>query len=118
MPKDLTRNILLEVAKEHAEREAKTVADKIKRINDEYAYEDTHPHGKRDPSLVSCGQDNGYDELSYIYKQKLLPHVQLKTITRDEAIAALSACCAELPNPRKREEYYALLSDKLGIDID
>lgn len=109
------RNAILEAVKEV---EAKTVERKIRQINNQYAYEDTRPQGKGDADLVSCGQDNGYDELSYIYKTKLLPFVNKKAITRDQAIDALSACCKELPNPRQRDEYYALLSDKLGIDID
>lgn len=89
----------------------------IKKINDQYDYKDEHPYGEGDSLEVSCGQSNGYNELQYIYDEKLAISVALGFITDDEAIKALCEACKNLPNPRKREDFYKYLSDKLGIDI-
>lgn len=89
----------------------------IKKINDQYDYKDEHPYGEGDSLEVSCGQANGYNELQYIYDEKLAISVALGFITDDEAIKALCEACKNLPNPRKREDFYKYLSDKLGIAI-
>lgn len=96
---------------------SKTSPTSIKDINDQYDYEDTKGGGKRDASLVSCGQCGDYNELQYIYDEKLEPLVKSKDITKDAAIKALNSCCSELSNPRKREDFYKLLGKKLGVEI-
>ncbi|MFC2973863.1 hypothetical protein ACFOJE_16800 [Azotobacter bryophylli] len=89
----------------------------IRDINEKYRYEDTNPQGKRDPSLVSCGQCGNYNELIHIYDSKLKPHVENGSITCTQATDALDECCKELPSPRKRTVFYKKLSEKLGIEI-
>lgn len=90
----------------------------VEDINSQYDYEDTKGGGKRDASLVSCGQCTNYNELQYIYDEKLEPFIKSKTITKDQALSALNNCCAELTNPRKRVDFYKLLSGKLGVVIE
>lgn len=90
----------------------------IKDINDKYDYEDTKDGGKKDSALVSCGQCGDYNELQYIYDEKLEPLIKSKDITKDEAIKALNACCSELKNPRKRKDFYDLLGKKLNVEIN
>ncbi len=90
----------------------------IKKINDQYNYTDEHPYGKGDSPEVSCGQTNEYNELQYIFDEKLHLPIILGAISEDEAIKALCEACKNLPNPRKREDFYDFLSDKLGIDIE
>lgn len=89
----------------------------IKDVNDLYDYKDEHPQGKKDSQFVACGQCNGYNELQYIYDEKLEHHISRGVITRDAAIRALSECCAELKSPRSREDFYRKLSQKLLIMI-
>lgn len=89
----------------------------IKDINDLYDYKDEHPQGKKDSLFVACGQCNGYNELQYIYNEKLESHISKGIIKKDEAIKALSECCAELKNPRNREDFYRKLSQKLLVMI-
>lgn len=89
----------------------------IKNINDQYDYKDEVPQGKGDALKVSCGQSNNYNELQYIYDEKLNIPIILGHITEDEAMKALCEACKTLPNPRSREDFYDFLSDKLGIDI-
>lgn len=89
----------------------------IKDINDLYDYKDEHPQGKKDSIFVACGQCNEYNELQYIYDEKLEPHISKGIIKKDEAIKALSECCAELKNPRNREDFYRKLSQKLLVMI-
>lgn len=92
--------------------------DTIKKINDQYDYKDEHPYGKGDSHKVSCGQANGYNELQYIYDEKLALSVAVGHITEKEAIKALCEACKNLPNPRSREDFYKYLSNKLNIQID
>ena len=95
----------------------KATPTSIKEINDKYEYEDTKGGGKRDASLVSCGQCGDYNELQYIYDTKLKPLVNRFKITEKQALIALEACCSELKNPRKREDFYELLGEKLNLEI-
>lgn len=90
-----------------------TIAD----INKKYSYEDEKPGGKRDASLVSCGQCGDYNELSYIFKNKLQPFIDSKQITKVDAINALDKACGEVKNPRQREDFYKHLSKTLGVKI-
>jgi hypothetical protein len=90
----------------------------IKDINDQYNYEDTKGGGKRDSLLVSCGQCGDYNELQYIYDEKLKRLVSNFKITESQALLALSECCSELSNPRSRSDFYKLLSKKLGHNIE
>ena len=94
-------------------KKTKTIED----ITDQYDYEDVSPRGEGDGSLVSCGQDETYNELEYIYNKKLKDEVDSKNITHSEAINALCICCCELKSPRSRKKYYACLSQKLNIVI-
>lgn len=89
----------------------------IKDINDLYDYKDEHPQGKKDSQFVACGQCNGYNELQYIYDEKLEPHISKGIIKKAEAIKALSECCAELKSLRNREDFYKKLSQKLLVTI-
>lgn len=89
----------------------------IKDITDQYNYEDTKGGGKQDSALVSCGQCGDYNELQYIYDTKLKPLVNRLKITEKQALIALEECCSELKNPRKREDFYELLSKKLKLEI-
>lgn len=91
----------------------KTIAD----INEKYSYEDKASGGKNDSPLVSCGQCGNYNELQYIYDEKLKPLVDKKKITKDDAIDALDKACAGVKNPRKREDFYEHLSESLGVKI-
>lgn len=89
----------------------------IKDINDQYDYEDAKGGGKRDASLVSCGQCGDYNELQYIYDTKLKPLVNRFKITETQALIALEECCSELKTPRNREDFYELLGKKLNLEI-
>lgn len=91
--------------------------DAIQKINDQFDYKDEHPYGEGDSLEVSCGQANGYNELKYIFDEKLYLPIILGAITEEEAIKALCEACKNLPNPRKREDFYTYISNKLGIDI-
>ncbi|OLU26467.1 hypothetical protein [Pseudomonas sp. PA27(2017)] len=93
------------------------MAKNISDINDQYSYSDENPGGKRDSSLVSCAQCGDYNELKYIYDVKLKPLIDQKKITHDAAIKALDEACKEIKNPRKREDFYKLLTEKLGHTI-
>ncbi|CEI52860.1 MULTISPECIES: hypothetical protein [Acinetobacter] len=93
---------------------AKTIQD----INKQYNYEDGNPGGEKDGPLVSCGQCNGYNELEYIYNEKLLPLIEDDEFTEQEAITALEETCKELKNPRNRTDFYNKLSKKLGVVIE
>lgn len=90
----------------------------IKDITKQYDYEDKAPRGKGDKKKVACGQDGSYNELQNIYDKILKRHVDSGDITKEEALEALCLCCAELDTPRDRDEYYACLTEKLGIDIN
>ncbi|WP_053160618.1 hypothetical protein [Pseudomonas sp. P1.8] len=92
---------------------AKTISD----INDKYDYKDENPGGKQDAKLVSCAQCGEYNELSYIYTQKLKPLIDKNKISHEEAIQALDEACAKLENPRTRVKFYEFLTDKLGHTI-
>ena len=93
---------------------AKTISD----INDKYHYKDENPGGKRDAKLVSCAQCDDYNELSYIYNEKLKPLIKDEKISHEDAIQALDEACEELASPRSREDFYELLTEKLGYDIE
>jgi hypothetical protein len=108
---------------------AKRILDKINQINcnsiesieditDQKKYIDEVAKGKNDGNLVSCGQDDSYNELQYIYDTILLNHIESKRISKKDALNALCLCCAELKFPRKRKDYYSCLEEKLGIKFD
>lgn len=86
-------------------------------INKLYDYTDEYPQGRKDSLFVACGQCNGYNELQYIYDEKLAPHVLKGIIKKDDAIKALTECCAELKVPRNREDFYRKLSQKLLVMV-
>lgn len=109
----MTNDWLRKLVKKINETSPKSIKD----INDLYDYKDEHPQGKKDSQFVACGQCNGYNELQYIYDEKLESHISKGTINKAEAIKALSECCAELKNPRNREDFYRRLSQKLLIMI-
>lgn len=92
-------------------------AKTIQEINDQYDYEDKKSGGSTDSSLVSCGQCTGYNELKYIYDEKLKPFIDNSKFTKQEAITALEETCSELKNPRKRSDFYQKLSTKLDVTI-
>ena len=73
--------------------------------------------GKGDGELVSCAQCEGYNELQYIYDEKLKPLIDAEEITQDAAINALDKACSGVKNPRKREDFYKHLSKTLGVKI-
>ncbi|QUI62501.1 hypothetical protein GSF04_08220 [Pseudoalteromonas sp. A22] len=89
----------------------------IKDINNKYDYKDEYPQGEGDSDNVACGQDGSYNELQYIYNTYLKPEVTSGNITEKDAIEALDSACSSLNNPRKREDFYSHLEDKLGIQI-
>lgn len=89
----------------------------IQSINAEYNYEDTHPGGKRDSSLVSCGQCGNYNELQYIFEEVLEPFIDEGKFTETEAVDALDKACAEVESPRNRQVFYKFLSKELGVQI-
>ena len=89
----------------------------IKEINDQYSYEDKKAGGSKDSSLVSCGQCTGYNELQYIYDEKLKPFIDQSKFTKQDAITALEKTCKELANPRDRDDFYKKLSTKLSVTI-
>lgn len=90
----------------------------IKDINDLYDYQDNNPGGIADSRLVSCGQTEGYNELAYIYNNKLEKHVKSGDITEEDAIKALCETCQEMTSPRNRDMFYKSLSSKLGVTIE
>lgn len=91
----------------------------IEDINKQYPYEDKKGKEtkKYDDPKVSCGQDDDYNELEYIYDTYLALPIALGTLEEDKALKALCETCRELKNPRKREDFYEKLSEKLGIQI-
>ena len=90
----------------------------IQEINDQYDYKDEYPNGEGDSELVACGQDDdGYNELEYIYKAKLKKYVDEGRITEEEALKALCKACRDLDNPRKREDFYSKLEIILSLNI-
>ncbi|TNL53298.1 hypothetical protein [Acinetobacter bereziniae] len=93
-------------------------AKTIQEINSQYNYKDENPGGKGDSSLVSCAQCEGYNELQYIYEEKLQPFITNRKFTEQEAITALEETCKELENPRSRTDFYNKLSKKLGVVIE
>lgn len=95
----------------------KTSPMSINEINELYDYKDEHPQGRKDSLFVACGQCNGYNELQYIYDEKLEPHISKGIIKQADAIRALSECCAELKAPRDREDFYRKLSQKLLVMV-
>lgn len=99
-----------------AQSRALNGAKTIKEINDQFDYKDEYPGGKKDPSLVACGQDGDYNELSYIYKTYLRELVEKNDITLDQAIQSLAQAC-KLSSPRKREDFYKAVSEHIGFDV-
>jgi len=93
--------------------EVKSIQD----ITNQREYVDEIPMGKKDKALVACGQDDSYNELSYIYTTYLEPLIAKSTLNESEALKALCETCNELPHPRKRSDYYKMVEKKLGIDI-
>ena len=89
----------------------------IKDINLQYDYEDKIPQGKNDSPLVSCGQEGSYNELQYIYDEKLKSFVESGEITEKKAINALCLVCRDLKHPRERTVFYRLLQIELGINF-
>ena len=90
--------------------------ENIKSINDTYNYVDENGGNKHvDAKFVSCGQSEDYNEIKYIWDKKLSPYIENNKITEKEALEALCLTCKELSNPRKREDFYSLLSKKLGV---
>jgi len=93
--------------------------NEITDITDQYNYEDTNSDNKSgDRKWVSCGQDDSYNELEFIYNSHLEPHVISKSITKQDALDALNECCKELENPRSRDDFYKCLEKKLDIKIE
>lgn len=92
-------------------------AKTIQEINDKYKYEDKKPGGARDSSLVSCAQCGGYNELQYIFDTKLATFIASGKITEQQAISALEKACADVENPRTRDDFYEKLSKILGVVI-
>lgn len=88
----------------------------IQEINDRFKYVDDATGGKNDGKLVACGQQGGYNELSYIYTTYLKPLVAARKITEQEALDALDKACDMKP-PRNRSDYYAKLESLLGVKI-
>ncbi|MBI0395032.1 hypothetical protein [Acinetobacter bereziniae] len=93
-------------------------AKTIQEINSQYNYKDENPGGKGDNSLVSCAQCEDYNELQYIYNEKLKPFVDKKKFTEQKAITALEKTCKELENPRHRTDFYNKLSEILDVKIE
>ena len=87
----------------------------IQDINDQFDYEDIHPQGNGDSPLVSCGQDDSYNELEYIYDEKLKSFVDEEVITKQQAINALCAACHDLSTQRARNDFYKYLEKELRI---
>ena len=89
----------------------------IEKINKHWNYEDDYPGGEGDSKLVSCGQQDGYNELEYILR-KLIKHKGNSNNSEDELIQALCECCNELESPRDRSDFYRCLKKKTGIDLN
>lgn len=91
--------------------------ESIEDINNQFDYIDERPNGPGDNPKVACGQDNGYNELEYIFTEYLEPFIEAGEITNQQALDALCYACHELPNPRDRKDFYQYLSDLLDIPI-
>ncbi|MEL0614008.1 hypothetical protein [Marinomonas arenicola] len=89
----------------------------IRDINDKFSYTDENPGGKRDDSLVSCGQNGSYNELQYIYDTYLAPKVALNKFTKQEALNALNSACFDISSPRTRTRFYTYIETYLGETI-
>ncbi|MGB3383950.1 MAG: hypothetical protein WBA64_04675 [Marinomonas sp.] len=89
----------------------------IRDINDKFSYTDENPGGKRDDSLVSCGQNGSYNELQYIYDTYLAPKIASNKFTKQKALDALNSACVILDSPRARTSFYAYLEAYLDEDI-
>lgn len=112
---EVTRFIQL-IEKEEAKVDCCSISS-IEEINDKYNYDDSFGPSKKDRELVSCGQNGSYNELEHIYKTKLKKYVENKTFSELAAVRALCEACYELKSPRKRADFYKLLSEKLKVDI-
>ncbi len=91
------------------------LVETIEEVNDLYDYQDEIDGGAGDADKVSCGQDQNYNELKYIYKNKIKKDYPF--ITEEQAAEALCICCEKLDNPRYRNKFYKCLNEELGISI-
>ncbi|MCF2861464.1 hypothetical protein ABMY44_04745 [Pseudoalteromonas sp. Cnat2-41] len=91
---------------------------KISNINQLFDYVDEEPNGDMDTLLVSCGQYGHYNELQYIYDEKLKRFINNNVISEQQAIHALASACFNIDNPRSRKDFYAHLAEKLDITIE
>jgi hypothetical protein len=86
--------------------------NKITDINDHFNYKDDHPKGPYDGPRVSCGQNDGYNELVYIYDTYLRDKVN-KNFSQKNALEALASACFNLKNPRARTDFYNHVEEQL-----
>jgi len=77
----------------------KTVED----ITSQCEYYDEHPGGKRDWDLVSCCQDNGYNELTNKLKKykKIFPSIPETSILK-----AMCECCNKYSHKERTHKNY------------
>ncbi|QBZ82174.1 hypothetical protein GHNINEIG_00198 [Hydrogenovibrio crunogenus] len=93
--------------------------NKITDVTDQFHYEDiSNEHRDEDSQLVSCGQDDSYNELKYIYNQHLSVYVEEGDITKEQAIKALCEVCHMFDSERRnRDEFYHKLSRLLEVEV-
>ena len=91
---------------------------KVKKISDvtnQVDYVDDNAGGKNDSKLVSCGQDDSYNELRDKYNK------HFSDISSEELIAQIMCkCCKELKPTGKEKvtwlEFYKCMKSKLNMD--
>lgn len=93
--------------------------ESIQEINDQFNYNDeSNDNRDIDEEYVACGQSERYNELRYIYAKYLEEYIEREQITKQEALEALCWTCHTMgPGPKKRDEFYALLSERLGVPV-
>jgi hypothetical protein len=84
---------------------------KVKDITSQCEYHDEHPGGRNDWNLVSCCQDNGYNELTNKLKRykSLFPNIPETSILK-----AMCECCNKYYyKERTHKKYDKCVENKL-----
>ncbi len=78
----------------------------IKDINDMFDYEDKNPQGTSDRSKMSCGQDNGYNELEYFYENNVSTLKSKFNLNEKQILKIMCECCQKIPHYRRTHEAF------------
>jgi hypothetical protein len=103
-PKDLS-----ELIRKHLESDKDNSCDQIsdiEDINDMFDYEDEHPQGPTDKSKMSCGQNNGYNELEHFYKNNLNTLKSKYKLNKKQILQIMCECCQEISHYHRTHEAF------------